>query len=121
MNETMSSPPSNKPQSYFWHPKAHPTEMLADPPRKIVSAEGVHIVDAEGVRLLDAVAGLWNVNLGYSAKPIKDAIAEQLDRMPSRRRCGWRGSIGSSPAAASAPNSSRCARAITAPILAATR
>ena len=54
--------------------------MLADPPRKIVSAEGVHIVDAGGVRLLDAVAGLWNVNLGYSAKPIKEAIAEQLER-----------------------------------------
>src|SRR5262245_8869240 len=73
---------SGKPQSYFWHPKAHPSEMLADAPRKIMSAEGVHIVDAEGARLLDAVAGLWNVNLGYSAQPIKDAIARQLDVMP---------------------------------------
>jgi putrescine aminotransferase len=82
MNETTKRAPSNKPPSYFWHPKAHPSEMLADPPRKIVSADGVHIVDAEGIRLLDAVAGLWNVNLGYSAKPIKDAIAEQLERMP---------------------------------------
>jgi putrescine---pyruvate transaminase len=82
MSGTISSAPSNKPQSYFWHPKAHPSEMLAEPPRKIVSAEGVHIVDGEGGRLLDAVAGLWNVNLGYSAKPIKEAIAEQLERMP---------------------------------------
>jgi putrescine---pyruvate transaminase len=72
----------SKPRSYFWHPKAHPTEMLNDPPRKIVGGEGVYVTDSEGVRLLDAVAGLWNVNLGYSAQPIKDAIADQLDALP---------------------------------------
>jgi adenosylmethionine-8-amino-7-oxononanoate aminotransferase len=31
---------------------------------------------------LDAVGGLWNVNLGYSAQTVKDAIAAQLDRLP---------------------------------------
>jgi adenosylmethionine-8-amino-7-oxononanoate aminotransferase len=71
-----------RPKSYFWHPKAHPLEMLNDPPRKIVRGEGVHVIDGDGVRLLDAVAGLWNVNLGYSAQPIKDAIAKQLELLP---------------------------------------
>jgi hypothetical protein len=28
------------------------------------------------------VGGLWNVNLGYSCQPVKDAIAAQLDRLP---------------------------------------
>src|SRR5690606_9866692 len=30
----------------------------------------------------DAVGGLWNVNLGYSCAPVKQAIAAQLDRLP---------------------------------------
>jgi adenosylmethionine-8-amino-7-oxononanoate aminotransferase len=68
--------------SYFWHPKAHPAALLAEPPRRIASAEGVHITDSRGARLLDAAAGLWNVNLGYSAEPIKKAIASQLDVLP---------------------------------------
>jgi putrescine---pyruvate transaminase len=71
-----------KPTSYFWHPKAHPLEMLNDPPRKIVRGDGVHVTDCDGHRLLDAVAGLWNVNLGYSAQPIKDAITQQLAQLP---------------------------------------
>ena len=69
-------------KSYFWHPKAHPAEMIAEPPRLIARAEDVHIVDGDGNRLLDACAGLWNVNLGYSAAPVKAAIAAQLDVLP---------------------------------------
>lgn len=82
MNATHRDALNAKRKSYFWHPKAHPLEMLSDPPRKIMSAEGVHITDSAGIRLLDAVAGLWNVNLGYSAQTIKDAITKQLDVMP---------------------------------------
>ena len=32
--------------------------------------------------MLDAAGGLWNVNLGYSCQPVKDAIAAQLEAMP---------------------------------------
>lgn len=71
-----------RPNSYFWHPKAHPAEMLANPPREIARSEGVHVFDSAGRKLLDAVGGLWNVNLGYSASPIKDAIREQLEVLP---------------------------------------
>ncbi len=67
---------------HFWHPMAHPAEMLKNPPVVIASAEGVEITDVDGHKTLDAVGGLWNVNLGYSCQSIKDAIAEQLAILP---------------------------------------
>jgi len=66
----------------IWHPMAHPADMRANPPRIIARGEGTHVTDIEGRTVLDAVAGLWNVNLGYSCQPIKDAIAAQLDVLP---------------------------------------
>ncbi len=67
---------------HLWHPMAHPGEMQATPPRVIVGAEGVSITDMDGHETIDAVGGLWNVNLGYSSQPIKDAIATQLGILP---------------------------------------
>ena len=66
----------------IWHPMAHPAEMRSHPPRVIMKGEGVHVSDLEGRRVLDAVGGLWNVNLGYSCDPIKQAMAAQLDALP---------------------------------------
>ncbi len=66
----------------LWHPMTHPADSLANPPDIIVEAEGVEIVDIDGHRTVDAVGGLWNVNLGYSCQPVKDAIAAQLNRLP---------------------------------------
>ena len=65
-----------------WHPMAHPGFHQANPPRIITGAEGVYIEDDEGHRVIDAVGGIWNVNLGYSCTPIKQAIAQQLDVLP---------------------------------------
>ncbi|GIX15084.1 MAG: aspartate aminotransferase family protein [Paracoccaceae bacterium] len=67
---------------HLWHPMAHPAEMLAQPPRIIVAAEGVRIRDVDGHEAVDAVGGLWNVNLGFSCQPVKEAIARQLARLP---------------------------------------
>ncbi|WHZ36469.1 aspartate aminotransferase family protein [Sagittula sp. MA-2] len=67
---------------HLWHPMAHPADSLANPPDIIVGGEGVEITDVDGFRSVDAVGGLWNVNLGYSCQPVKDAITEQLDRLP---------------------------------------
>ncbi|MFT5111765.1 MAG: putrescine aminotransferase [Parasphingorhabdus sp.] len=67
---------------HLWHPMAHPAEMRAHPPKVFVSAEGVELTDVDGHRVLDAVGGLWNVNLGYSCQPIKDAIYQQLNTLP---------------------------------------
>jgi len=67
---------------HMWHPMAHPADSLANPPKIIVGGEGVRITDIDGRKTLDAVGGLWNVNLGFSCKPVKEAIAAQLDALP---------------------------------------
>jgi putrescine aminotransferase len=74
----------------IWHPMAHPADMRANPPKIIMRGEGVMVTDIDGRTVLDAVGGIWNVNLGYSCDSIKQAIAEQLDRLPYYS--GFRGS-----------------------------
>ena len=66
----------------LWHPMTSPQDTAEQPPRIITGAQGVHITDIDGHTTVDAVGGLWNVNLGYSCQPVKDAIARQLDRLP---------------------------------------
>ena len=66
----------------MWHPMAHPADSLANPPTIITRAQGVRITDVDGHEVIDAVGGLWNVNLGFSCQPVKDAIAAQLDVLP---------------------------------------
>ncbi|MCP5087067.1 MAG: aspartate aminotransferase family protein [Rhodobacteraceae bacterium] len=67
---------------YLWHPMAHPADSLANPPVIVTGAKGVRITDVDGHETIDAVGGLWNVNLGYSCDPVKQAIAAQLDQLP---------------------------------------
>ncbi|MGA1024911.1 MAG: aspartate aminotransferase family protein [Lutimaribacter sp.] len=66
----------------MWHPMAHPADSMANPPTIITSAKGVRITDVDGHEVVDAVGGLWNVNLGFSCQPVKDAISAQLDVLP---------------------------------------
>lgn len=66
----------------FWHPMTAPSDSLKNPPAIIIGGEGVRIRDIDGHEVVDAVGGLWNVNLGYSCQPVKDAITAQLDRLP---------------------------------------
>lgn len=66
----------------LWHPMAHPADSQANPPAIITAASGVRITDLDGHEVIDAVGGLWNVNLGFSCQPVKDAIAAQLDVLP---------------------------------------
>lgn len=66
----------------MWHPMTHPADSLANPPAIITEAQGVRIKDVDGHEVVDGVGGLWNVNLGFSCKPVKEAIAAQLDRLP---------------------------------------
>ena len=67
---------------HLWHPMAHPADSLANPPKIITGGKGVRIVDVDGKETIDAVGGLWNVNLGYSCAPVKEAIAAQLEQLP---------------------------------------
>ncbi|MDJ0824942.1 MAG: aminotransferase class III-fold pyridoxal phosphate-dependent enzyme [Rhodobacter sp.] len=66
----------------LWHPMAHPGDMQANPPTIITKAHGTRITDIDGHEVVDAVGGLWNVNLGFSCQPVKDAITQQLNELP---------------------------------------
>ena len=66
----------------MWHPMTSPRDSVENPPKIITAADGVSITDIDGHRVVDGVGGLWNVNLGYSCQPVKDAIAAQLDTLP---------------------------------------
>ncbi|MCF6233008.1 MAG: aminotransferase class III-fold pyridoxal phosphate-dependent enzyme [Rhodobacteraceae bacterium] len=66
----------------LWHPMTSPGDSLANPPTIITGGQGVRITDVDGHEVVDGVGGLWNVNLGYSCQPVKDAIAAQLDQLP---------------------------------------
>lgn len=83
MNDTPKSASQKTGASHFWHPMQNPFELQAQPPLEIVEGEDCYVLDGQGRRLLDATAGgLSNVTLGYSATPIKRAIALQLDKLP---------------------------------------
>jgi len=66
----------------MWHPMTSPQDSAENPPKIITGANGVSITDIDGHTVVDGVGGLWNVNLGYSCQPIKDAMAAQLDTLP---------------------------------------
>ena len=66
----------------LWHPMTSPGDSLANPPTIVTGGQGVRITDVDGREVVDGVGGLWNVNLGYSCQPVKDAIAAQLDQLP---------------------------------------
>ena len=66
----------------LWHPMAHPAESQANLPVILTSGQGVRVTDIDGNEVVDAVGGLWNVNLGYSCEPVKQAIADQLAALP---------------------------------------
>lgn len=74
---------------HMWHPMAHPAESMKNTPTIITGAKGVRITDVDGHETIDAVGGLWNVNLGYSAQGIKDAISQQLEQFALLRDLPW--------------------------------
>ena len=66
----------------MWHPMTSPQDSIDNPPKIITSSDGVTITDVDGHSAVDGVGGLWNVNLGYSCQPVKDAMTAQLDKLP---------------------------------------
>lgn len=67
----------------LWHPMGHLGELRANAPTIITGADGVCIEDIDGHRVVDAVGGLWCVNLGYSNDVVKQAISDQLFKLPN--------------------------------------
>lgn len=66
----------------MWHPMTSHHDSIENPPIIITEASGVTIQDIDGHEVVDGVGGLWNVNLGYSCQPVKDAITQQLAKLP---------------------------------------
>lgn len=66
----------------FLQPMAHVRSAQIDPPILIARGEGAYVFDVDGRRLVDGLGGLWNVNLGYSCEPVKEAIRRQLAELP---------------------------------------
>ncbi len=80
MNEILLNDPAT---GAMWQPMTHPAEPFKTPPKVIVEAEGMMLRDSDGREILDALAGgLWNVNLGFSCEPVKQAMAEQMAKLP---------------------------------------
>lgn len=68
-----------------WHGVAPMADFFhaADPEMFLVSGTGSYVQDRAGRNYLDARSSMWNVTLGYSCTPVKDAIRTQLDLLPS--------------------------------------
>ncbi len=58
------------------HPLHHPSR--AEDPAMIVSGDGVWLHTSDGKRILDAMAGLWNVNIGYGNQELPEVAYEQM-------------------------------------------
>jgi len=58
-----------------FHPSKHASPIIVD------SADGVYLHDLRGNRVLDAMAGLWNVNIGYGNQELPEVAAEQMRKL----------------------------------------
>ena len=58
------------------HPLHHPSR--ADDPAMVVRGDGVWLYTSDGKRILDAMAGLWNVNIGYGNRELPQVAYEQM-------------------------------------------
>ena len=64
-----------------WHPCTQMQVHEGVPPRVIVAADGPWLVDDQGHRILDAVSSWWVNLFGHNFGPIREAIADQLQRV----------------------------------------
>ena len=54
----------------------------AQGPHVITQGDGVFVIDEDGNRHLEAMAGLWNVALGFSEARLAKAAADQMAKLP---------------------------------------
>ena len=58
------------------HPLHHPSR--AENPAMVEKGAGVWLYTTDGKQILDAMAGLWNVNIGYGNKELPQVAYEQM-------------------------------------------
>lgn len=68
-----------------WHGLSPMADFFrdSDPGMFLVSGSGSHVTDAAGRTYLDARSSMWNLTLGHSCGPVKEAMRRQLDQLPS--------------------------------------
>ncbi len=61
----------------------HPLQNAANHAQPLIidRGEGVWLVTTDGRRILDAMAGLWNVNIGYGNQELGEVAREQMGRL----------------------------------------
>jgi putrescine aminotransferase len=69
-------------RAHHLHPFTDFADYAAHGGRVFSRAEHVFIYDSDGNRMLDGMSGLWCCNLGYSQEEIKQAVFDQLHRLP---------------------------------------
>jgi adenosylmethionine-8-amino-7-oxononanoate aminotransferase len=57
------------------HPNRHKDPLIVE------RADGVWLYSADGRKVLDAMAGLWNVNIGYGNQELPEAAWEQMRKL----------------------------------------
>ncbi|MFM2480641.1 aspartate aminotransferase family protein [Celerinatantimonas sp. YJH-8] len=67
---------------HCFHPFSNYHQLNRDGSRVIERGEGIFVYDAHGQKILDAMAGLWCVNLGYSADALIEAATAQMKQLP---------------------------------------
>lgn len=68
--------------AHHLHPFTDPIALARTGVTPIVRGAGVWVEDAAGNRYLDALAGLWNMALGYGRRELADAAHRQMLELP---------------------------------------
>ena len=69
-------------RAHHMHPFTNHRDMHGSGTHLIKGGDGCFLIDQDDRRLLDGLAGLWCVNVGYSCKPIIEAVHQQMERLP---------------------------------------
>ena len=69
-------------RAHVWHPMMQHQLLKERDLLMVQEGKGVHIVDGEGKSYIDAIAGIWNVTLGYGREEIADAACVQMKKLP---------------------------------------
>ncbi|MBY6163298.1 aminotransferase class III-fold pyridoxal phosphate-dependent enzyme [Mameliella alba] len=63
------------------YPFTDPITAQQEPPRRIVSGDGIRVTDSEGAVFIDAVAALWCASLGFSPDRLKEVMERQMGQL----------------------------------------
>jgi putrescine---pyruvate transaminase len=83
MDPTETSRLSELDETHWLHPQGDLDGPVGTVPRLMFgSGSGSTLYDVQGRPFLDAMAGLWNVNVGYGRGELADAAAAQMRELP---------------------------------------